>query len=172
MAAIALAAVGVLIQGIALGEFPWISLILAFSFAGYGVVRKQAAVSAQTGLFVECLFLVLPALAYAGWLSYAGQGVFGHKAAPTILLIFCGPATVVPLALFAFAARRLPLTIIGFLQFIAPTLQFGCGLFAGEVLTPGRALSFVFIWAGVLVFGLGAWMRMRRPAPAVMEAGV
>ena len=172
LVAIALAAIGVLVQGVALGEFPWISLILAFSFAGYGVVRKQAAVSAQTGLFVECLFLVLPALVYAGWLAHAGQGVFGHKAAPTLLLIFCGPATVVPLALFAFAARRLPLTIIGFLQFIAPTLQFGCGLFAGEVLTPGRALSFVFIWAGVLVFALGAWLRMRRPAPAVMEAGV
>ena len=170
--AIVLAAIGVLIQGLALGEFPWISLILAFSFCGYGVVRKQAAVTAQTGLLVECLFLVIPAMIYAAMMAHSGQGVFGRNGAATVLLIFCGPATVVPLALFAFAARRLPLTIVGFLQFIAPTLQFGCGLFAGEVLTPARGLSFVFIWAGVAVFALGAWLRMRKPAPAVMEAGV
>ena len=155
-----------------MGEFPWISLILAFSFAGYGLVRKQAAVSAQTGLLVECLFLVLPALAYAVWLTHAGHGVFGRHTTPTLLLIVCGPATVIPLALFAFAARRLALTIMGFLQFIAPTLQFGCGLLVGEVLTPGRALSFIFIWAGVLVFAMGAWRRMRKSALAVMEAGL
>lgn len=170
--AMALAAVGVLIQGLALGEVPWVSLVLAFSFCGYGVVRKQAAVSAQTGLLVECLLLVIPAIAYAAFLTHAGQGVFGKHTTPTLLLIACGPATVVPLALFAFAARRLPLTLVGFLQFIAPTLQFGVGVLAGELLTPARILSFVFIWAGVAVFAFGAWTRTRRPAPEVMEAGV
>ena len=161
-AAIALAFTGVVIQGVALHGPPWIPLILGLSFCGYGIVRKTAAVSAQTGLLVECVYLAVPAIAYAGWLTASGHGVFGKAAAPTLLLMACGPATVVPLALFAFAARRLPLTLIGFLQFIGPTLQFCCGLAAGETLTPMTALSFVFIWAGVLVFAAGALIRGRR----------
>lgn len=159
MAAIALATVGVIIQGLALGEFPWVSLVLAFSFAGYGIVRKQAKADAQTGLLVECLILAVPAVIFAAWTVAHGQGVFGRSLGPTLLLLLCGPATVVPLALFAFAARRLPLTIVGFLQFIAPTLQFMVGLWQGEAMTPMRALSFVFIWAGVGVFALGAILR-------------
>ncbi len=161
-AAIGLAATGVLIQGVALHGAPWIALVLGFSFCGYGVVRKMAAVSAQTGLLVECLYLAVPALAYAGWLFASGHGAFGRAPAPTLLLMLCGPATVVPLALFAFAARRLPLTLIGFMQFISPTLQFFCGLASGERLSPLGALSFAFIWAGVLVFAGGAIVRGRR----------
>jgi len=163
--AIGLAATGVLIQGVALHGPPWIPLILGVSFCGYGLVRKSAAVSAQTGLLVECLYLAIPAALYAGGLAVSGHAAFGRSPAPTVLLILCGPATVVPLALFAFAARRLPLTLIGFLQFISPTLQFLCGLAAGESLTPLTALSFVFIWAGVLVFGVGAFIRGRRRPP-------
>ena len=162
--AIALASVGVVLQGAALGEFPWVSLVLAFSFCGYGVVRKSAAVEAQTGLLVECLILVLPALAYAAWLAHTGQGVFGKTPAATAALMIAGPATVVPLALFAFAARRLALSTLAFLQFISPTLQFFVGVETGETMTPLRAFSFVFIWAGVLVFAFGAWWRFRRQA--------
>jgi chloramphenicol-sensitive protein RarD len=161
-AAIGLAATGVLIQGVALQGPPWIPLMLAFTFCGYGVVRKSAAVSAQTGLLVECLYLAIPAVAYIGWLAASGHGAFGRSAAPTLLLALCGPATVVPLVLFTFTARRLPLTLIGFIQFIAPTLQFCCGLAAGETLTPLTMLSFVFIWAGVLVFAAGAIIQGRR----------
>ncbi len=168
--AIGLAALGVLIQGIAAHGAPLIPLILAFSFCFYGLVRKTAAVSAQTGLLVECVYLAVPALIYAGWLASHGQGVFGRSSAPTVLLMLCGPATVVPLALFAFAARRLPLTIVGFLQFIAPTLQFCIGLADGERLTPLAALSFVFIWAGVLVFAGGAVLRSRGRAVQARQA--
>jgi chloramphenicol-sensitive protein RarD len=160
--AIALAAVGVVLQGVASHAAPWIPLILAFSFCAYGLVRKTAAVSAQTGLLVECVYLAIPALAYVLWLSAGGHGVFGKAPAPTLLLLLCGPATVVPLALFAFAARRLPLTLVGFLQFIAPTLQFFCGLSAGETLSPVAAISFAFIWAGVAVFAADALTRGRR----------
>jgi chloramphenicol-sensitive protein RarD len=159
--AVALAAVGVALQGLALGEFPWVSLVLALSFCGYGIVRKMAVVEAQTGLLVECLILVLPALAYAVWLAHAGHGVFGKTPGVTLALILGGPSTVIPLALFAFAARRMSLTTLGFLQFIAPTLQFMVGLEAGEAMTPLRAFSFVFIWAGVLVFAFAAWRKFR-----------
>jgi len=159
--AIGLAAIGVVLQGVALGQFPWVSLGLAFSFCGYAIVRKSAAVEAQTGLLVECLFLIIPAIAYATYLTHAGQGVFGTTPMATLALVVGGPSTVIPLALFAFAARRMPLTSIGFLQFIAPTLQFLVGVESGETMTPLRAFSFVFIWAGALVFVFGVWQKFR-----------
>ncbi len=159
--AMALAAVGVALQGLALGEFPWLSLVLAVSFCGYGLVRKTAAVEAQTGLLVECLILAVPAAAYAFWLAHSGHGVFGRSLGSTAVLMLGGPATVVPLALFAFSARRMPLSALGFLQFIGPTLQFFIGVENGEVMTPLRAFSFVFIWAGVAVFAFAAWRKFR-----------
>jgi chloramphenicol-sensitive protein RarD len=162
--AIALAGMGVVLQGLALGTFPWVSLVVALSFGGYGIIRKKIAVEAQTGLLVECLILFLPAVAYALYLAHTGAGVFGVKPTASLLLIACGPATVVPLALFAFAARRLTLTLVGFLQFITPTLQFMVGVEAGEALTPLRMLSFVFIWSGVVVFALGMWRKRQRQA--------
>lgn len=164
MAAIALASVGVVLQGVALGEFPWVSLVLALSFGGYGVVRKKTVVAPQTGLLVECLALVVPAAAYAIWLAHSGHAVFGVNPAVTAALMLGGPATVIPLALFAFAARRLPMTSIGFLQFITPTLQFFVGIEAGETLTPLRAVSFGFIWLGVMVFAAKALLGRRRAA--------
>lgn len=168
--AIALASIGVVMQGLALGEVPWIPLVLAVSFCGYGIVRKQAPVDAGTGLFIECIVLALPALGYVWWLNTGGHGVFGKSAPATLWLMLCGPATVAPLALFAIAARRVSLTMIGFMQFIGPTLQFLCGLYAGESLTPLRALSFVFIWAGVGVFAAGMALRNRPRAPQLKQA--
>ena len=108
LVAIALAAVGVVLQGIALGEFPWVSIVLALSFGGYGVVRKVAKVEALAGLLVECLILFGPALAYVAWLYAGGHGVFGRRLDASLLLALAGPATAVPLAMFGFAARRLP----------------------------------------------------------------
>ncbi len=159
--AIGLATVGVIVQGLALGEFPWVALLLGASFCAYGVVRKQASADAQTGLLVECVVLLIPAVAYVLWLEHAGASIFGRHLAPSLVLVFCGPATVIPLAAFSFAARRLQLTVLGFMQFIAPTLQFAVGLSAGEHMTPLRAASFVLIWAGVAVYALGVRQRVR-----------
>ena len=165
--AIGFAAVGVAVQGFALGSFPWISLLLGTSFCAYGVVHKRMRADAQTGLLVECLILALPAAAYAFWLEHAGTGVFGHRGAATGLLLFCGPATVLPLFAFTFAAQRVKLTVRGFMQFISPTLLFAIGLADGEKVTPLGLTSFALIWAGVAVFALGARRRMvtsmRRP---------
>lgn len=161
IAAVALAAVGVLLQAHALGRLPWISLVLAVSFCAYGVVRKRAPADAQTGLFVECAFLVLPGLAYVAWLQQSGVGHAVDGPAAAALALLNGPATVVPLALFAWAARRMPLSTLGFVQFLAPTIQFGVGVAAGEPLTAERVLSFAFIWAGAAVFGWGAVRRRR-----------
>jgi len=170
-AAMGLAGVGVVIQALALGHLPLVSLVLAFSFGGYGVVRKQVAADAQTGLFVECLLMGLLGLAFVIWLQAQGQGHFAQSPATMAWLIASGPITAVPLVLFAWSARRIPLSAMGFMQFIAPTISFVIGILQGELFTPLRALSFAFIWGGAMVFAYGAWRRGRRLAQAVADAG-
>lgn len=162
--AIGLALVGVVIQAAALGHLPWVSLVLAFSFGGYGIVRKQVAADAQTGLLIECLILGVPSLAFILWLQAQGVGHFTDSGVSVAWLLASGPITAVPLVLFAWAARRVPLSAMGFLQFIAPTISFGFGLLQGEHFTPLRAVSFVFIWIGAATFAYGAWRRSRAPA--------
>ena len=159
--AIGLATVGVAVQTFALGHLPLISLGLGISFCAYGVIRKQVKADAQTGLFIECVYLAVPGLLYVLHLQATGAGHFAAGAGVTTLLLLAGPATVVPLVLFAWSARRMPLSAMGFLQFIAPTIQFLIGVILGEAFTPMRALSFVFIWLGVAVFAYGAWKRAR-----------
>jgi chloramphenicol-sensitive protein RarD len=159
--AIAAAAVGVLLQGLALGALPIISLALAFSFAAYGVIRKGVSVDAQTGLFIECLMIVPFGLLYILWLERSGAGHFLDGPSSAFWLLMAGPITVAPLVLFSWAARRLPLSTVGFLQFLAPTISFCIGVSQGEPLNSLRVLSFVFIWAGASVYALGAWRRSR-----------
>jgi chloramphenicol-sensitive protein RarD len=159
--AIALAAVGVAVQAVAIGGLPLVSLALALSFGGYGIVRKRVTASAQAGLLIECLLLVGPGLAYVLWLQHAGLGHLGSSSAATAWLLACGPITAVPLVLFSWAARRIPLSTLGFLQFIGPTIAFVIGVVQGESFTPLRAASFVFIWGGAAVFALAAWRRSR-----------
>ncbi len=166
LAAIAFAAIGVAVQTAAVGHPPVLSLILAVSFCGYGLIRKQVRADAQTGLLVETAMLALPAALYVVWLQRQGVGHFGSGAWTTTLLLLSGPLTVAPLALFSWAAWRLPLVWLGFIQFIAPTLQFFVGVASGEAFTPMRAAAFAFIWIGAGIFAFGAWRRTRRLAIA------
>jgi chloramphenicol-sensitive protein RarD len=167
-AAMSLAALGVAIQALALGGLPIVSLVLALSFGGYGIVRKRVAAEAQTGFLVECLAVGLPALGYVLWLAHAGHSHFGLGWAPTAWLAAAGPITAIPLVLFAWAARRIPLSSLAFLQFIGPTTGFVIGVAQGEAFTALRALSFLFIWSGAMVFAYGAWRRTRRLARTVI----
>lgn len=160
--AIGLAVVGVAIQALAIGRLPWVSLVLAASFGGYGLVRKQVAADAQTGLFIECLVLAIPSLGFVLWLAAHGQGHFAATPTATAWLMAAGPITAVPLVLFSWAARRIPLSSMGFLQFVSPTIAFVIGVAEGESFTPLRAVSFVFIWGGAAVYAYGAWRRTRR----------
>jgi len=166
--AIGLATIGVALQGVAVGHPPWLALSMAVTFWGYGVIRKRVAASAQAGLFVECLMLAPLGLAYALWLSAHGVVHLGAGVATTLLILAMGPATVIPLSLFAFAARRLPLSTMGFLQFIMPTGVFAIAMATGEAMTPLSALSFAFIWGGVAVFAAGSW-RAARPLATVAD---
>jgi chloramphenicol-sensitive protein RarD len=165
-----LAAAGVAVQALAIGGVPVISIALALSFGGYGIVRKRVAADAQTGFLVECLAVGAPALAYILWLTQRGQGHFGAGLAVTAWLVAAGPITAIPLVLFAWAARRIPLSFMGFLQFLSPTISFVIGLLEGEAFTPVRALSFAFIWGGAAVFLWGAWTRARSVRLAIAEA--
>lgn len=165
--AIGLAAVGVLIQAVALGRPPWLSLGIAVSFAAYGVIRKRVAADAQTGLFVECLLMLPFGAAYLIWLGSMGQAAGFASPSHWAWSIACGIITTIPLALFAWSARRLPLSTIGFLQFLAPTLQFAVGVLSGEPLTPLRILSFAFIWTGAGVFAIAALWRKRAERQAI-----
>lgn len=160
------AVIGVGILTVQGGEFPWISLTLAISFTTYGVVRKRVDIGAMPGLFIEVVILFPLAFAYLAWMVSQGQSLFGAagRAELTSLLVMAGPITVLPLLAFAIAARRLPLSMIGFLQFIAPTIQFACAVYYGEPLTQSRMICFAFIWCAVLIFSYGLWKNSRNQA--------
>lgn len=168
--AIALAATGVALQTIALGHPPLIALYLAFTFWVYELIRRQIAVEAQTGLFIECLLMTLPGLVGVIFLHGAGGDIFGRAVGPSLLMMAAGPVTVAPLALFAWTARRLPLSTFGFLQFISPTIGFLIGVGVGERLPPLGVIAFAFIWTGSAVFMLGAWRASMRLQVAAWPA--
>jgi chloramphenicol-sensitive protein RarD len=174
LAAIGLAVVGVALQTLALGHLPLIALFLATTFTIYGVIRKRIDVDAQAGLLVESLLMFPAGLALALWLGHAGAAKFGTSLPITLVLAFMGPATVLPLALFAWTARRMALSSVAFLQFIGPTIGFLIAIAMGERLNLTGALSFAFIWASVAVFLIGAWRRSRRlegvPAGPAVQA--
>ena len=148
---------------------PWVSLILAFSFGAYGAVRKWVSADAQSGLLVECLLLGLPSIAFIAWLEWSGGGHFAATPGATFWLIMAGPATAAPLALFAWAARRMPLSAMGFMQFIAPTISFFIGVGQGEPFRLLHAISFGFIWLAAITFMYGAVRSARLARTAVAE---
>lgn len=164
--AVILAAIGVSVLTFSGGELPVIALMLAFSFTVYGVIRKKVVIGGMPGLFVETLVLSPLALGGLAWLRITGKAAFGNGDVPLdALLIAAGPLTVVPLLCFALAARRLTLTSIGFMQFIAPTLQFCVGVWYGEALTPPHMICFGCIWTAVILFSTDALRRNRVVAP-------
>ncbi len=169
LVAIGLAGVGVALQAAALGHLPWISLLLAVSFCAYGIIRKRVEVEAQPGLFLECLLLAGPGLLWILIIESRGAGHFTASPEAALWLMAAGPITVAPLALFAWAARRMPYSTLGFIQFLAPTVVFVIGVLQGEAFGWLRGVSFGFIWAGALVFAWGA-LKARRAARAVVAS--
>jgi chloramphenicol-sensitive protein RarD len=159
--AVGLAAVAVAYLAIRLGELPWVAIVLASSFAFYGLLKKLSSLNALHGLVLETGLLALPAAGYLGWLGHTHQGALGQTS-PTVnlLLVFTGVVTALPLLLFAAAARRVALSTLGLLQYIAPT----CGLFIGigvyhESFGRDRLMAFILIW---IALGLYWWDSHRR----------
>lgn len=169
---IALAALGVAWLTWQSGSVPWVSLFLAATFGGYGLLRKTAALGALEGLSFETMVLFPLALAYVGWLTLHGENAFLNTPSDTTrwLLIASGPITAIPLLLFANGARRIPLSILGLLQYLAPTIQFLLGvLLFKEAFTADRLVGFAMIWAALALFaGEGLLRRgQAQPAPKV-----
>lgn len=172
LAAVVVACMGVGILTVHGGGLPWVSLSLAGLFATYGVIRKQIAVGAMPGLFIETVLLLPFAAAWLAWLMSAENASFANgDASLNAWLILAGPFTVLPLLFFATAARNLTLAALGFMQFIAPTLQFLTGLYYGETMTRAHVWCFSLIWLAVLLFSIDAYRSSKKKSPPAMPTG-
>jgi chloramphenicol-sensitive protein RarD len=164
LVAIAIAAVAIGIQAVSIGGIPYVALGLALTFAVYGYLRKTAKVGSAPGLFVETMVLAPLAIAFLGY-SFVRDGGIGWHADPysLSLLALTGPATVVPLLLFAFAVQRLKMTTVGMLQYIAPSITFILAItLFGEHLNAVRLGSFALIWVSLIVYTTDSVLRRRR----------
>ncbi|MGV7211062.1 EamA family transporter RarD [Oxalobacteraceae bacterium A2-2] len=160
--AIMVAAAGVAWLSWQAGQVPWIALILGLTFGAYGLLRKTAALAALEGLSLETMILFPAALAYVLWLSSNGNNSFLNTPSDTTrwLLAAAGPITAIPLLLFAAGARKIPMAVLGLLQYISPTMQALLGVwFFHEAFPPARLLGFVIIWAALLLYmAEGLWV--------------
>ncbi|MBN1304554.1 MAG: EamA family transporter RarD [Anaerolineales bacterium] len=159
-APVGLAAAGVIYLTFVYGELPWIALTLALSFGFYGLVKKAAPLGPTLGLMLETGILFVPALIYLFFVHSNGQGAFFQQGIwISLLLVGTGLVTAVPLLLFASAARSIPLSVVGILQYIAPTLQFLIGVLVyGESFSRDRFIGFAIVWVALLVFAFeGVW---------------
>ncbi|HVK36675.1 MAG TPA: EamA family transporter RarD [Microlunatus sp.] len=171
--AVGLAGVAVLVLAVEYGHPPWVSLLLAASFATYGLLKKQIDSGALETLTVESAVLTPVAVGYLLWLQATGSLVFGHHGAgQSLLLASSGLVTLIPLLLFAAAATRLPLSTVGLLQYLTPTAQFLLGvLYFGEAMSPARWFGFALVWAALILLTVVGLRSARRKQPAeVVEA--
>ena len=169
---ILLAAGGVLYLTFAYKSLPWIALTLAVSFGLYGLVKKKASLGSLQGLTLETGILFLPALAYLLFAEAGGQGAFLHSGATiNLMLIGAGLVTTTPLMFFAAATRRIPLSLLGILQYINPSLQFLLGtLVYHEPFDASRLIGFAIVWVALVLFALEGLFANRRK-PGLAEAG-
>lgn len=162
--AVGLAAAGVAQQLWQVGSLPWVSLVLALTFAAYGLIRKKAPVAALPGLVVEtCLLLPLA----IGWILLHPAAMSSQPAfwttSEALWLMAAGPVTLIPLVCFNAAARHLPYATLGFLQYVAPTLVLLLAVFVfDEHFDPTKLAAFLFIWAGLAVYSVDAWLTLRK----------
>ncbi|WP_411073799.1 EamA family transporter RarD [Streptomyces sp. cmx-4-7] len=171
-AAVGIGFAAVLVLAIGYGQPPWISLVLAFSFALYGLVKKKVNIGGLESLAAETAVQFLPALAYLVWLGSRGTLAFGaHGAGHTALLVATGLVTAVPLVCFGAAAIRVPLSTLGLLQYLAPTFQFLLGiLYFHEAMPPERWAGFSLVWLALTILTWDALRTNRRSRAAIAAA--
>lgn len=172
---VGLASLGVIYLTVIYGRLPWIALTLAFTFGTYGLVKKISPLGSLFGLTIETGLLFLPAVIYLVFTEYSGSGAFLHEGATTnIMLIGAGAVTTIPLLMFATAARTIPLSMVGVMQYIAPTLQFLLGVFVyKETFDQTHLIGFGIVWIALIIFiaeGLLAQRFVRQePIPEIGE---
>ncbi len=168
---VALATIGVAVQTWLVGSLPLVSLVLAVSFGLYALLRKTARVESLVGLTLETYILLPLALVYLAWIGAAGEGAFlAGSLRMDLLLVAAGVVTAVPLLWFAAAARRIQLTTMGFLQYLAPSGHLLCALWFGETLAWQRLLAFGFIWLAIILYSTDAALHRPRRRPRTGEA--
>ncbi len=160
---ICLAGIGILYMTYALGTLPWIALLLASTWATYGLIKKLAPLGPFPGLTLETGILFLPVLAYLIYADLIGKGAFLHDGLRSdALLVGAGVVTTIPLFFFASAVRRIPLSLAGILQYISPTIQFLLGVLVyKEPFTHSRAIGFGIVWAALVIFGIESFVAHR-----------
>jgi chloramphenicol-sensitive protein RarD len=170
--AVGLATVAVVVLTVDYGRPPWVALVLAFSFATYGLSKKKANVDAVESLSVETLYIGPIAAAYVGWLLWQGSAEFGqHGAGHAWLFTTTGIVTVIPLLCFGAAAIRVSMVSIGLLQYIAPIVQFALGvLWFHEAMPASRWIGFVLVWIALAVFTIETTQHRRRQLRMTAEA--
>jgi chloramphenicol-sensitive protein RarD len=161
---VGMAAIGVIYLTVLYGSLPWIALTLAFSFGFYGLLKKITPLGPVQGMTLETGILFLPALAWLVFTQTRGDGAFLHTGIVSDLLMAgAGLVTTVPLLMFAAAAQSIPLTLIGILQYLAPTLQFLIGVLVfGETLSVERLVGFTIIWLALIIFAIEGWQHRRK----------
>jgi chloramphenicol-sensitive protein RarD len=169
--AVAIGGVAVVVLSVDYGQPPWLALVLAGSFAGYGFIKKSVRATALEGVLVEAGATAVPAVVVLVVVAIAGTATWvGHAATPGHLLLLAtsGPISITPLLFFAGAAKRLPLSSVGLLQYLAPVLQFVIGVVVlHEALPPARLGGFALVWLALLILAVDA-IRHRRAAPRVV----
>lgn len=163
-ASIALATCGVAWLTVSAGHLPWIGLVIAVTFAVYGLIRKTASLGPLEGLTVETLAMLPLSVAFLLIPGSGSSHAWGESLSLTLLLMAAGPVTAIPLLLFAAGARRIPLSIIGLLQYIGPSIQMVIGVWVyGEVFSTDRMIGFGCIWGALALYSVESLWRMREP---------
>jgi len=171
--ALAVGVAAVIVLTVDYGRPPWIALTLAGSFSSYSLVKKRLALPPADGLLAESVALALPGLVYLGWLAAQSRSSFPGTPGHAVLLVLSGAVTAVPLLLFASAANRIPLTALGILQYVTPTLQFGIGvLVEHEPMPPARLFGFALVWLALMVFTWDGLRHSRRATRTAQSAAV
>ena len=163
-AAILIASAGVIYLTYDYGRLPWVALGLAASFACYALLKKIASLPALEGLFLESTFLAIPLAIYLFVLERHGQGTFGHAGwQTTLLLVLAGLVTALPLLMFSAGAKQVPMTMLGILQYVAPTIQFIIGIVLyHEPFSQSQLVGFSFIWVALALFTVESTAQHRR----------
>ena len=154
------AVIAIIWELVSIGQLPWVSLVLAFAFAFYGVVRKHCSIDGINGMTIETIWLLPFALAWISWqlIEQPHTLDFGTSQTLTLLLIGVGFLSALPLVLFAMATRRADLSVVGFIMYINPTMQFLFGVFVlEEAYPPERMVTFILIWFALILFSIGIW---------------
>lgn len=167
--AIILAFIGVLYMTFKIGEFPFVSLLLAFSFGIYGLIKKLVPIDAISSITIECIVTAPAGFIYLWYIWQQHQLSFGINSS-SFWLIFSGAVTAVPLILFSAGARRIPLSLTGFIQYVGPTLMFILGIFVfKEAFDVDQLITFIFIWLGIIVYSISQYIKIKRSKNPVVD---